>query len=93
MLLNGGELDGVRLLAKESVQELERNHIGDLDIDPMPSNGAHKSNRVDSYPGMPKKWSLGGLMNTEDSPGRRNGPGAACSTPTSGSMQRTARRA
>jgi CubicO group peptidase (beta-lactamase class C family) len=71
MLLNSGELDGVRLLAKESVEELERNHIDDLDVDPMPSNAADKSNRVDFYPGMPKKWSLGGLLNTQASPGGR----------------------
>jgi CubicO group peptidase (beta-lactamase class C family) len=33
MLLNGGELDGVRLLKAETVKEMTRNQIGDLTID------------------------------------------------------------
>ena len=34
MLLNGGELDGVRLLSRKSVEEMTINHIGDLYVYP-----------------------------------------------------------
>ncbi len=32
MMLNGGELDGVRILGRKTVELMTRNHIGDLDV-------------------------------------------------------------
>lgn len=72
MLLNGGTLDGVRILAPETVAEMGRNHIGEVEVQPLPlSSVPGRSNVADLFPGMRKKWGLGFLLNTEAPPGRR----------------------
>lgn len=71
MLLNGGELDGVRLLRPETVGEMGRDQIGGLAFRPMRTAMPALSNDFDPFPGMVKKWGLGFLLNTEDVPARR----------------------
>ena len=68
MLLGGGALDGARVLRPETVAEMARNQIGDLDVGALPSCRAESSNDVDLFPGMVKKWGLGGLINTVAAP-------------------------
>ncbi len=93
MQLNGGELDGVRLLRPETVGEMGHNQIGDLAFQPMRTAMPALSNDFDPFPGMAKKWGLGFLLNTEDVPARRAAgggrraawPGRASATPGSGS--------
>jgi CubicO group peptidase (beta-lactamase class C family) len=65
MLLNGGSLNGQRILRPETVALMAQNHIGELDVRPMKSAIPGASNDVELYPGMVKKWGLGFLITTE----------------------------
>ena len=71
-LMNGGELDGNRILAPETVALMGRNHMGELDVQPLPTQNPLMSNTVDLFPGMPKKWGLSFLINTEPGPAGRS---------------------
>jgi methyl acetate hydrolase len=63
-LMHGGELDGTRILKSETVALMGQNHMGALDVQPMPSQMPGMSNNVELFPGMPKKWGLSFLINT-----------------------------
>ncbi len=65
MFLNGGTLDGNQVLKPETVQLMAQNHIGDLEVGAMRTAAPELSNNVEVYPGMPKKWGLSFLINTE----------------------------
>lgn len=58
MILNGGELDGRRVLAADTVDDMTRNHIGDLRVQPMPSTNPVLSEDAEFFPGTPKSWGL-----------------------------------
>lgn len=75
-LLRGGELDGARILAGQTVGEAFRNQIGDLDFPAaIPTADPASSGPLDLGPGY--KWGYGLLLNTADQPGRRRaGSGA-----------------
>jgi methyl acetate hydrolase len=71
-LMNGGELDGNRILTPETVALMGQNHMGALDVQPLPTQNPHLSNPVDLFPGMSKKWGLSFLINTEPGPAGRS---------------------
>ena len=72
MLLNGGTLDGARILAPETVAEMGRNQIGDVEVQPLPESSVPgRADAADFFPGMRKKWGLGFLLNTDSVPGGR----------------------
>lgn len=71
-LMHGGELDGARILKPETVATMGQNHMGALDVQPMPSQIPHLSNDVELFPGMRKKWGLTFLINTEAGPHGRS---------------------
>lgn len=71
-LMNGGELDGARILAPETVAMMGQNHMGALDVLPMKSQIPALSNDVELFPGMVKKWGLSFLINTETAPAGRS---------------------
>jgi methyl acetate hydrolase len=71
-LMAGGELDGTRILKPETVALMGQNHMGALNVLPMKSSIPALSNDVELFPGMPKKWGLSFLINTQDVPGRRS---------------------
>jgi CubicO group peptidase (beta-lactamase class C family) len=74
MLLGGGRLDGARVLRPATVAEMARNQIGDLTVGVLRSAIPERSHDVEFFPGMIKRWGLGGLITTEDAPsGRRAG--------------------
>lgn len=77
MLLNGGTLDGVRVLAPDTVATMCRNHIGDLVGRPMRSGMPQLSQDADFFPGMVQKWGLGFLINTAPAPSGRSAGGLA----------------
>jgi methyl acetate hydrolase len=60
MLIGGGELDGVRLIRAETFAEMTRNQIGELVFDPA------------WFPGVPKRFGLGGMINTAQAPNGRS---------------------
>jgi CubicO group peptidase (beta-lactamase class C family) len=70
-LLNGGELDGVRILKSATVAMMGENHMGALNVLPLPSEMPGLSNPVDLMPGITKKWGLSFLINSEAIPGGR----------------------
>ena len=72
MLLGNGTLDGVRILAAETVEEARRNQIGDLAIGPIHTVDPGSSNDVDFLPGQPKKWGLLGMINVDPAPNGRS---------------------
>lgn len=68
-LLNGGALNGTRILKPETVTAMGQNSMGALDVLPMRSFDPVRSNDCELFPGMVKKWGLGFLINTEAAPG------------------------
>jgi methyl acetate hydrolase len=71
-LMHGGELEGNRILGEETVALMGQNHMGALDVQPLPTQMPHMSNPVDLFPGMSKKWGLSFLINTEAGPSGRS---------------------
>lgn len=71
-LMNGGELDGARILNPQTVALMGENHMGPLDVEPLPTFNPLLSNPVDLMPGIVKKWGLTFLINTEVAPAGRS---------------------
>jgi CubicO group peptidase (beta-lactamase class C family) len=70
MLLNGGELDGARVLEAQTVTLMGQNHIGTLSLPALKSvlpRSAHFSFIADGR----DKWGLGFLITTDQVPGKR----------------------
>jgi CubicO group peptidase (beta-lactamase class C family) len=72
MLLNGGTLDGVRLLRAETVADIGRNHIGALGVHTLVSAVPRLANNANLFPGMAQKWGLGFVLNTAPGPNGRS---------------------
>jgi methyl acetate hydrolase len=71
MILNGGTLDGARLLSRETVAEMSRNQIGGLRAGHMESIVPQFSHPFDQFPDMHPGWGLGFLINPEPGPNGR----------------------
>lgn len=65
MLLNGGELDGTRILSGATVAQLADNHVGHLRAGRMESVVPTLAGEFDMFPHMDTKWSLGFLINPD----------------------------
>jgi CubicO group peptidase (beta-lactamase class C family) len=62
------------VLKPETVELMSRNHIGDLRVEPMITTNPSRSNDAEFFPGVPKGWSLGFMVNHEKAPtGRSTG--------------------
>jgi len=72
MLLHQGELNGVRLLRPETVALMGQNQIGDINAGVMKTANPQRSNDVDFFPGIPCKWGLGYMINTQPGPNGRS---------------------
>ena len=71
-ILNGGELDGVRMLSTASVNLMSQNHIGDLEAAAsISTSNPELSNDFDFMPDSVDKFGLGFLINTDPIPGGR----------------------
>ena len=77
MLLNGGTLNGATILRPETVAEMGRNQIGDINVQLLRSCNPARSCDADFFPGMAQKWGLGFLINPERSASGRS-PGGLC---------------
>ncbi|MFM5914557.1 MAG: serine hydrolase domain-containing protein [Chakrabartia godavariana] len=77
MLLNGGALDGQRILSADTVAALADNHVGDLRAGRMESVVPALAGEFDMFPHMDTKWSLGFLINPETGPHGRSA-GSLC---------------
>ena len=71
MVLNGGALDGARILRPETVADMARDQIAPLEVGPMRTALPASSHDVELFPGMRKGWGLSFLINTEEGPGGR----------------------
>jgi methyl acetate hydrolase len=71
-LLNGGELNGARILRRETIETMAQNHMGDLNVVKLPTQDPAISNDAELFPDMVQKWGLTWLINTQDVPGRRS---------------------
>lgn len=65
MLLNGGSLDGARVLGAESVAEMARNQIGALRAGVMTTTMPALSAAVTWFPEQVPGWGLGFMINPE----------------------------
>ena len=63
MILGDGELDGERVLAAATVQQMTVNQMGDLRVAPMVSAMPHLTNDAEFFPGAPKSWGLSFQIN------------------------------
>ena len=69
-LLNGGALDGQRILSEAMVEQMFENQIGDLDVSPARAQVNALSNDFDMGFGAKAKWGLGFLISPD---GTENG--------------------
>lgn len=72
MILNGGELDGVRLLAEETVDQMCTNQMGPLRVVELVSVMPEFSNNAEMFPGEAKSWGL--TFQIHEEPGNTGRP-------------------
>jgi CubicO group peptidase (beta-lactamase class C family) len=73
-LLNGGSLDGAKILKAETVADMAVNQIGNLEAGIMKTTNPQLSNDVDFFPGTRLRWGLGHMINADAVPeGRKAG--------------------
>jgi CubicO group peptidase (beta-lactamase class C family) len=73
-LLNGGSLDGAKILKAETVSQMALNQIGNIEAGIMRTTNPALSNDVDFFPGTRLRWGLGHMINADAvSGGRRAG--------------------
>jgi len=58
MMLNGGVLEGTRVLSAETVAQMSTNQMGDLRVEPLRTAAPQFSNDAEFFPGDPKSWGL-----------------------------------
>ena len=72
MLLGQGRFNGAQLLRPETVALMGRNQIGDINAGILKTALPQRSNDVDFFPGIPCKWGLGYMINTQPGPNGRS---------------------
>jgi len=72
MLLHQGRINGAQLLRPETVAMMAQNQIGDINAGVMKTAMPELSNDVDFFPGIPCKWGLGYMINTQPGPNGRS---------------------
>ena len=72
MLMNGGSLNGVRILRPETVALMGQNQIGEVDVGVLKTTQPAVSNDVDFFPGIELKWGFGHMINTQAVPDGRS---------------------
>jgi methyl acetate hydrolase len=72
MLLNGGQLNGARILSAASVEQMSRNQIGAVSVHPVKTAHPQLSADFSFVNEGQDKWSLGFLITGEGAPGLRS---------------------
>jgi len=67
-ILNGGVLDGNRILSPTTVELMGMNHIGDIKIGELFSAMPTLSNNCHLHPGIDLKWGLSFILNVQATP-------------------------
>jgi methyl acetate hydrolase len=65
MLLHQGSFNGVRVLRPQTVALMGQNQIGDINAGILKTAMPQRSYDVDFFPGIPCKWGLGYMINTQ----------------------------
>ncbi|MFZ2649076.1 MAG: serine hydrolase domain-containing protein [Burkholderiaceae bacterium] len=68
MILNGGTLDGARVLSRETVRQMARNQIGPNRVGLLKTAMPTHSNDAEFFPGIAKTWGLGFQINEAAAP-------------------------
>jgi methyl acetate hydrolase len=71
-LLQGGALDGIRILRPETVALMGQNQIGKIDVGVLKTANPALSNDVDLFPGIGLKWGFGHMINVQAIAGGRS---------------------
>jgi methyl acetate hydrolase len=72
MLMHQGSFNSVRLLRPETVALMGQNQIGDTNAGVAKTAMPLRSNDFDFFPGIPCKWGLGYMINTQPGPNGRS---------------------
>jgi methyl acetate hydrolase len=72
MLLQGGTLDGARILGEKTVALMRCNHCGALAAGILATTTPARSNDVDLFPGHELRWGLGSMINMQAGPNGRS---------------------
>jgi methyl acetate hydrolase len=72
MLLNGGELDGVRVLSAASIAAMTQNQIGELGVRALKTALPNRSNDFSFVADGRDRWGLGFLITADAVPGKRS---------------------
>jgi len=72
MLLHGGTFKGARVLEAETVKEMNRNQIGDIQVTELKTAIPQSSNDAEFFPGMAKRWGLGYMISVDQAPTGRS---------------------
>ena len=72
MLLGQGRVNGTELLSSETVALMGRNQIGEIHAGILKTAMPQRSNDVDFFPGIPCRWGLGYMINTQPGPNGRS---------------------
>ena len=78
MLMHGGEFNGARLLRPETVAQMSKNNIGDVNISRVVLKTTAPTSTPDVdmgqlFPGQDIKWGLSFLINPQEGPAGRSG--------------------
>jgi methyl acetate hydrolase len=72
MFLHQGRFNGAQVLKQETVAEMGRNQIGDINVVVLKTVAPESSLDAEFFPGMVKKWGLGFMINTQEAPTGRS---------------------
>ena len=73
MFLHAGRSgSGTQVLRPETVAEMSKNQMGDLNVTAIKSADPASSRDAEFFPGMVKKWSTAFMINTADAPTGRS---------------------
>lgn len=72
MLLHEGTLNGARILRPETVAEINRNQIGELQAGRLPSQLPERAYHFELFPGMKVRWGLAYMLNLAPGPNGRS---------------------
>jgi CubicO group peptidase (beta-lactamase class C family) len=75
MILNEGNGQDGRVLKAETVDLMSQNQMGDLRVHLLKTAAPSVTNDAEFFPGMPKTWGLGFMLNMEKAPTGRS-PGS-----------------
>jgi methyl acetate hydrolase len=71
MLMQGGSLDGVRILRSDTVSLMGRNQIGKIEAGVLRTTVPALSNNIDFFPDISLKWGFGHMINMQAGPDGR----------------------